>query len=140
MISGFAQNGHAEEALELFREMQLLDQELNSAIMARPISSCSQLGTLFCLLATILVWSRDDIITVIPSLMFIELNRVTVVPQRLMVHLLESAEGGHAESVRRTTRRNKSSGAEWKCILLDVEEEEKEAAVGYHSEETVISL
>ncbi|XP_057969510.1 pentatricopeptide repeat-containing protein At5g66520-like [Malania oleifera] len=45
MISGYAQNGQPKEALELFREMQLMDQEWmpNSAILVSVLSACSHI-------------------------------------------------------------------------------------------------
>ncbi|XP_034699437.1 pentatricopeptide repeat-containing protein At5g66520-like [Vitis riparia] len=46
MISGYAQNGQPKEALALFREMQMLDQEPNSATLVSVLSACSQLGAL----------------------------------------------------------------------------------------------
>ncbi|KAF8369502.1 hypothetical protein HHK36_032477 [Tetracentron sinense] len=46
MIAGYAQNGMPMEALALFREMQLLDQEPNAAILVSVLSACSQLGAL----------------------------------------------------------------------------------------------
>lgn len=46
MISGYAQNGQPKKTLDLFREMQLLNKEPNSAILVSVLSACSQLGAL----------------------------------------------------------------------------------------------
>ncbi|XP_044464177.1 pentatricopeptide repeat-containing protein At5g66520-like isoform X2 [Mangifera indica] len=46
MISGYAQNGQPKKALALFRGMQLLNLEPNSAILVSVLSACSQLGAL----------------------------------------------------------------------------------------------
>ncbi|XP_057857107.1 pentatricopeptide repeat-containing protein At3g12770-like [Cryptomeria japonica] len=46
MIAGYAQNGHAKAALELFNQMQLADVKPNSMTMVSVLSSYAQLGAL----------------------------------------------------------------------------------------------
>ncbi|XP_043710500.1 pentatricopeptide repeat-containing protein At5g66520-like [Telopea speciosissima] len=46
MISGYAQHRQPMQALALFREMQLLNQEPNAAVLVSILSACSQLGAL----------------------------------------------------------------------------------------------
>ena len=46
MISGYAQNGHANEALESFNQMQLADVKPDSETMVSVLSACAQSGAL----------------------------------------------------------------------------------------------
>eukprot|EP01018_Ginkgo_biloba_P024429 Gb_13303 [translate_table: standard] len=46
MIAGYAQNGHTNEALALFNEMQLTDVKPNSVTMVNLLSACAHLGAL----------------------------------------------------------------------------------------------
>eukprot|EP01018_Ginkgo_biloba_P036993 Gb_08070 [translate_table: standard] len=46
MIAGYAQNGHANEALRLFRRMQLANITLDSATIVSVLPACADLATL----------------------------------------------------------------------------------------------
>eukprot|EP01018_Ginkgo_biloba_P035754 Gb_27454 [translate_table: standard] len=46
IIAGYAQNGYANEALTLFRQMQLADVTPDSATMVSVLSACANLGAL----------------------------------------------------------------------------------------------
>uniref|UniRef100_A0A1D1XQV2 Pentatricopeptide repeat-containing protein At5g48910 n=1 Tax=Anthurium amnicola TaxID=1678845 RepID=A0A1D1XQV2_9ARAE len=46
MISGYAQNRQPREALRLFREMQLVQRELNTSVLVSALSAASQMGAL----------------------------------------------------------------------------------------------
>eukprot|EP01018_Ginkgo_biloba_P030615 Gb_17428 [translate_table: standard] len=46
MIAGYAQNGHANEALTLFHEMQLADVKPNGVTIVSVLSACADLGSL----------------------------------------------------------------------------------------------
>eukprot|EP01018_Ginkgo_biloba_P025976 Gb_06693 [translate_table: standard] len=46
MITGYAQNGHANEALTLFNQMQLAGVKPNSVTMVSVLSACAHLGAL----------------------------------------------------------------------------------------------
>ncbi|MQL84430.1 hypothetical protein Taro_016939 [Colocasia esculenta] len=46
MISGYAQNRQPREALQLFREMQLAHEELNTSAIVSVLSAASQMGSL----------------------------------------------------------------------------------------------
>eukprot|EP01018_Ginkgo_biloba_P029404 Gb_03474 [translate_table: standard] len=46
MIAGYAQNGHANEALALFNQMQVADMKANSVTMVSVLQACAHLGAL----------------------------------------------------------------------------------------------
>ena len=46
MISGYTQNGHAEEALKVFYQMLLTDMKPNSVTMVSVLSASAHLGDL----------------------------------------------------------------------------------------------